>query len=89
MKLKDFWNYSVLGRTRPAPRGRVDSANPDVIGPGAVKAKAQPIPHVRYRVYRAKTKTWEPTVEAKAIMAANPDMPIETPDGPINGEVKW
>ena len=84
MKLKDFWDYSILRRTRPAPRGRVDiSANPDVMGPGAVKAKAQPIPTVRYRVYRAKTNTWEPTVEAKAILAANPDMPIETPNGQL------
>jgi hypothetical protein len=86
MKLKDFWNYSVLRRTRPAPRGRVDSANPDVIGPGAVKAKALPIPHVRYRVWRAKSGTWEPTVEAKAILAANPDLPIETPNGQLREE---
>ncbi len=89
MKFKDFWNYRVLGKPHPAPRGRVDPANPDVIGPGAVKAKALPIPHVRYRVWRAKEGIWEPTVEAKAIMAENPEMPIETPDGPINGEVKW
>ena len=86
-KFKDFWNYAILRRTRPAPRGRVDPANPDVIGPGAMKAKAKPIPHVKYRVFRAKTGTWEPTVEAKAVLVENPDMPIETPNGPCREEM--
>ena len=30
----------------------------DVIGAGAMKAKAKPIPHVKYRVYRAASGTW-------------------------------
>ncbi len=77
----------------PAPRGRVDVSNPDVIGPGAVKAKATPVPHVRYRVYRAATNIWEPTVEAAAMLVENPELPIKTPDGSIpdrssNGEIK-
>ena len=43
----------------PTPRGRVTPHDPDVIGNGAMKAVAAPIPKVTYRVYRAKTGTWE------------------------------
>lgn len=86
MKFKDFWRYGILGKARPAPRGRVDIQNPDVIGPGAMKAKAKPIPHVKYRVFRAKSGIWEPTVEAQAILVENPGMPVETPNGPLKEE---
>ena len=49
----------------PTPRGRVMPHNPDVIGNGAMKAKAKPIPHVKYRVFRAATGTWEPFEDAQ------------------------
>ena len=46
-------------------RGRVTPHDPDVIGNGAMKAKAKPVPHCKYRVYRAKTGEWEDFQEAQ------------------------
>ena len=51
---------------KPPPlRGRVDPANRDVIGNGAMKAKAKPLPKVKYRVFRAKTGEWEDFKDAQ------------------------
>ena len=36
--LKDFWNYRVLGKTPPPPRGRIDPYNGMIVGSGAMKA---------------------------------------------------
>ena len=50
----------------PAPlRGRVTAHDPDAAGNGAFKARAKPIPGCKYRVYRAKTGTWEDFHEAQ------------------------
>jgi len=49
----------------PVQRGRVTPHDPNVTGNGAMKAVAMPIPHVRYRVYRAKTDTWEDFKDAQ------------------------
>ena len=52
-------------RIPATPRGRVTPHDPDVTGNGAFKARAKPIPHVKYRVYRAKTREWEDFHEAQ------------------------
>jgi hypothetical protein len=49
----------------PTQRGRVDPHNPDVIGNGAFKARAKPIPKIKYRVHRAATNTWEEFKDAQ------------------------
>ncbi len=49
----------------PTPRGRVTPHDPDVIGNGAIKAVARPIPKVKYRVHRAATNSWEEFKEAQ------------------------
>ena len=46
-------------------RGRVDPTNPDVIGNGAFKAKARPLPTCKYRVHRAATNSWEDFKDAQ------------------------
>lgn len=85
--LRDFWKYQVLTKIRPSPFGDVligQSAAPSDV-PAATEAEPEPepIPTVRFRVFRAKGGIWEPTVEGWALMEQNPDMPIETPDGPL------
>lgn len=76
--LQDILNYHI-GKTRSA--NIVQDRIP--VPSGVTKAEAKPIPTIRFRVFRAKAKIWEPTVEGKALLEENPDMPIETPDGPL------
>ena len=58
---------SMFKKTPPAPvRGRVIPVDPNAAANGAYRAKAKPIPHCNYRVYRAKTGTWESMSEAQA-----------------------
>lgn len=64
--LKNFWDYRVLGKTPPPPRGRVDPHN--VAGAGIAREKAAQAKEAnRARitalgkggVYRAATGEWE------------------------------
>ena len=65
--LKDFWNYRVLGKIPPPPRGRVGPHN--VAAPPPVAVKARELAAARERakagkrsgmiVYRAVAETWE------------------------------
>ena len=65
--MKPLERFLAMFKTQPpAPlRGRVTAPDPDAGGNGAFKARAKPIPHVKYRVYRAKTGTWEDFHEAQ------------------------
>ena len=58
--MKLFKRFLAMFKTPEAMpvRGRVTPHDPNVIGNGAMKAKAKPIPHVKYRVYRAASGTW-------------------------------
>jgi len=63
--LKRFLAMFVTPKPPVPVRGRVDPNNRDVIGNGAYKAKAKPIPKCKYRVYRAATKEWEDFKDAQ------------------------
>ena len=57
-KLKEL--LSIFKKQAPAQaRGRVLPVDPNANGNGGYRAKAKPIPHCKYRVYRAKNGTWE------------------------------
>ncbi len=63
--LKRFLAMFVTPKPPVPVRGRVDPSNRDVIGNGAMKAKAKPVPKVKYRVYRAASGTWEDFKDAQ------------------------
>ena len=58
--MKKFKKLLSMFKKTPAPvRGRVLPVDPDATSNGAMRARSRPIPHCKYRVYRAKTGTWE------------------------------
>ena len=66
--MKMFKKFLAMFKTPVEPpvlRGRVTPNDPNVTGNGAMKAVARPIPNVKYRVYRAKSDTWEDFKDAQ------------------------
>ena len=66
--MKLFKRFLAIFKTPVEPpvlRGRVTPHDPDVIGNGAMKAVARPIPKVKYRVHRAATDSWEEFKDAQ------------------------
>lgn len=66
--MKMFKKFLAMFKTPvepPTQRGRVTPHDPNVTGNGAMKAKAKPIPKVKYRVYRAATGRWEDFKDAQ------------------------
>ncbi len=59
--MKKFEKLLAMFKKQPPvkARGRVLPVDPDAAANGAMRARAKPIPHCKYRVYRAKTGTWE------------------------------
>jgi len=66
--MKMFKRFMAMFKTPVEPpvlRGRVTPHDPNVTGNGAMKAVAIPEAHVKYRVYRAKSDSWEDFKDAQ------------------------
>ena len=87
--LKDFWNYRVLGKTPPPPRGRIDPYHPYVIAPGLLapgEKVMRPKREIKPRgdapgkggVYRAATGKWEDFKDAQVTLEDDDDNTTST-----------